>query len=71
MRDYDELYRLEDVDVIKVTEKAVLVLYEGEERWIPKSIITDPDPDDLEEGDEREEIEVPMWFAKKEGICDE
>ena len=38
--------------------------------WIPKSVIVDPDRDEvdqMEEGDDVE-VEVPQWWARREGL---
>lgn len=49
--------------VKKETAKAILIeTAEGEEQWIPKSVITDLSLDEGESG----EIEVADWFAEKE-----
>lgn len=51
------------VVTIKVGLNAVLMDIEGEEVWVPKSIMEEwPDVDD--EG----EIELPEWFAIQEGL---
>jgi hypothetical protein len=34
---------LDDVAVMNITERAVLILYDGVQHWIPKSQIDDPD----------------------------
>ena len=64
--------------VIGVTSKAVLVLIEPlkpgqrqddpkvDKRWIPKSLIENPD--DLTVGDGPGEFEVRTWFMVKEGL---
>lgn len=55
-----------DIDNIKrATDLAVLAEINGEEYWIPRSVIEDGD--DLEEGDSGE-IEIAEWFARKEDL---
>lgn len=55
------------VDVIYATQtdKAVCVEYEGDELWIPKSVIYNSEYKDAEDGDEIE-VEVAEWFYQKE-----
>jgi len=53
------------VTVLKITSKAVLVESDGEEIWIPQSVIFEDDLADLVE-DEMCEINVKQWFYDKE-----
>ena len=58
---------IKDVSCIRETEKAILVLIEGDERWIPKSQITDDsEVYDKEHGDGT--LVITKWFADKEGL---
>jgi ribosomal protein S1 len=50
--------------ITKVTEKAVLVELDGDEKWIPRSQIEDGDTIDVGSQD----FAVTTWFAKKEGF---
>jgi len=52
---------------LRATEKAYCVLYEGEERWIPKSVVTDI-TEDLVAGEEID-LFVKPWFAEKEDLA--
>lgn len=55
--------------VIRTTEGAVLVQVEGEEIWIPRSILHAEESEideDSEEGDEGTVV-VKTWWAEKEG----
>ena len=52
-------------EIIAATDKAVLCDIDGEEIWIPRSVIDGGDSLDI--GDNGE-IEVAEWFAKKEGF---
>ena len=64
--DEDQEYaELEIVRVMVVTEKALLVNHDGDEVWIPKSLIADPDQyaRGVYDG-----MEVAEWFARKEGL---
>lgn len=58
------------VKVLRRTERAVLVeMEDGDERWIPFSVIHDNS--EIYEGDEsggEGELVVKEWFAEKEGI---
>jgi hypothetical protein len=56
-----------DVEVItKETEKAFLCRIDGEDVWLPKSQIADPD--DYEEGDEQFELGITEFIANEKGI---
>jgi hypothetical protein len=61
-----EYVELEGCYVHRTTARAVLVTYEGEEHWIPKSVIREPDG--LARWQEDVDIEVQEWFARKEAI---
>jgi hypothetical protein len=63
-----EYHKTEINDVIgkKETPKALLVEIEGEDFWIPKSVIDD-DSEVHSEGDIGTLV-VPEWFAEKEGL---
>ena len=52
--------------IIARTEKAILFLIGDEERWVPKSLIEDPD--ELEEGGG--DVSIQFWFVEKEGLED-
>lgn len=52
---------------LRQTEKAYCVLYEGKERWIPKSVVTDI-TEDLTPG-EGIDLFVKPWFAEKEDLA--
>ena len=57
---------LEGCRVAHETDDAFLIEYEGEEHWIPRSQIADPET--YVEGDNGVTISVSEWFAKKKGI---
>jgi hypothetical protein len=61
----NELVKI-DCDLMDETEKAWLIVdSEGEEYWVPKSISEwHPDADQVSG-----EIEVPTWWAEKEGLA--
>jgi hypothetical protein len=65
--DYDDPLACEyfdDVEAIKETDLALLCVVDGEEIWIPKSVI-DNDSEVQEEGDSGV-LSVKEWFARKE-----
>lgn len=56
-----------DVDRIeRETDKAFLVLIDGEETWIPKSQIADAD--DYNAGDEDLTLSITEWIANEKGL---
>lgn len=57
---------LEDVDIIAETDSALLLQYEGENYWIPKSQMADPD--DYEKGQTGRTVSITQWIADKRGI---
>jgi hypothetical protein len=57
---------IDDVRALANTEKAVLVLIEGEKFWIPFSVLG-ADSEVRVRGDEGT-LHVARWFAKKEKI---
>jgi len=62
-----ETVRIEDCEIIKATDKAVLVRIGGEvEKWIPQSQIDD-DSEVWKEGD-KGDLVIKAWFAEKEGL---
>jgi hypothetical protein len=54
--------------VVTATEKALLVEIEGEEEWVPKSVVHDDSEifDDSENSDGM--LVVEEWWAKKAGL---
>lgn len=53
-------------EVVKVTDDAFLLLIDGEEYWLPRSQIADPD--DYEEGELDCEMSVTKWIARQKGL---
>lgn len=53
-----------------VTANAVLITpMDGDEKlWVPKSVIVDPDADEIKKWDEDLDITVKSWFAKKNNL---
>jgi hypothetical protein len=55
------------VEEVKVeTDLAFLFVIDGDEVWVPKSVIDEPD--DIEVRDEEIEIEIHEWWASREGL---
>ena len=55
-----------EAEVFKETEKALLCNVEGEEIWIPKSIIGEIS--EIETEGDIGVVSIPEWFAKKSGL---
>lgn len=61
----DDDYIEFEVEIMHCTEKAALVEIEGEEIWLPFSVV-----DDLEDCDKGDivTVRIPEWFCEKKGI---
>ena len=57
---------LDDCDVLRTTEKAILVEYDGEEIWLPRSQVSDGEQ--YEEGDTGVTISITEYIAREKGI---
>lgn len=57
---------LEDCTIKRMTGSAFLIEYDGEEFWIPKSQIDDPDR--LDTYDTGVTVSITEWIAKQKGI---
>lgn len=55
-----------DIVVSRQGDKAILVSYEGEEQWIPKSLIEGDDYETLSKGD-CIDLDIPLWKAEELG----
>ena len=64
----DDQADFHDVTVLQETPKALRIVIEGEEKWVPKSVIHDDS--DVFDGDENGTgtLIVKSWWAKKEGL---
>lgn len=58
---------LDDVECIRETDDALLVTYEGEEIWFPRSQIIFSESDVVEKGDAGTLV-VTDWIARQRGI---
>lgn len=54
-------------DVLATTDGAVLLDVDGQEVWVPRSLI-DGEGDELERRQGPGEIEVQKWFLEREGL---
>ncbi len=63
----EELARIEVERVKRATDKALCVVVEGEEVWIPKSAIHD-DSEVWKEGQDGTLV-IPLWLAEAKGIA--
>ncbi len=63
----DEYVTLEALEVMAVTDKAVLFDFDGDERWVPKSCI-EGGGDGYAKGDVDIDVVVRRWFCDKEGL---
>lgn len=55
-----------ETTVIRETEKAILVTVDGEQTWVPKSVIHD-DSEVWSRKNGEGQLVVKAWFAHKEG----
>jgi hypothetical protein len=64
----DDQADFHDAKVIMERDKALLVVIEGEEKWVPKSVIHDDS--EVFDGDKNSTgtLIVKSWWAKKEGL---
>jgi hypothetical protein len=53
--------------IVRETECAFLCRIDGQEHWIPRSVVDDADR--YEEGDADVTISMAAWFAEKEGLA--
>jgi hypothetical protein len=54
--------------LVYLTDRAALFNFDGDQRWIPLSLIDDAEDLDPEILNEPGEVIVPLWFARKEGL---
>ena len=64
--DDEEPVTINDVRCISATDKALLCIIDGKQRWIPQSQVTD-DSEVFEFGGEGK-LTITGWFARKEGL---
>lgn len=56
-----------EAEFITETEKAILLKIEGEERWIPNSVISDIE-EDCNKPNKIIEVDIKDWFCEKNGL---
>ena len=64
-------YTTIDIDrVVSMTDAAVLVRIDEDERWLPFSVLDEDTRELLESacGDGVRALEVAVWFAEREGL---
>lgn len=66
-RSREEPVAFEGVEVIRETERALLVLIEGEEHWIPKTQIDD-DSEVYSQKTSGGRLVVTAWIAKEKNL---
>jgi len=57
----DSLIEVEYGELLHETDNAILFDFEGEEIWIPRSLIDSHDASN-------QLVEIPLWFAEQKGI---
>lgn len=57
---------LEVEKIVRETDAAFSLRVDGEDYWIPKSQISDPE--DFEAGDENVTVSVTEWIARQKGL---
>lgn len=66
MAEFSDKARFELAYCLRETDKAILVDIDGDQHWVPKSVVDD-DSEVWEEGQEGELV-IAGWFADKENI---
>lgn len=56
-------------EVLHETDLAFLLEIDGDEIWIPKSVINFDESEEIEVGNIMLEISIAQWFADKEGLA--
>ncbi len=57
---------LEDCEVLKETEKAILIRYDDEEIWLPRSQVSEGDK--YTAGDKGVTVSISEYIAREKGI---
>ena len=61
----DTILNFNNIEVGFITEKAIKVIKNGSEHWVPKKAILQPEVDKIEVGDKLS-LKITEWFAKYE-----
>lgn len=58
-------------EVVRTTQKAALfrLEFDGDEHWIPFSVLSTPTAAETEEGAVLDSVRVETWFADKEELA--
>ncbi len=59
---------LDDSRVVKATDKAVLVEYEGEEYWLPRSQIVVEESEVYDVEGDHGTLVITEWIAQQKGL---
>lgn len=62
----EDTYAIQAMPVMETQQAVLFELIEGDQVWVPKSVIHE-DSEVWKEGQEPGELVVKHWFAKKEG----
>ena len=62
-----ETVSFEDVECLQETKKAILCSIDGEEHWVPQSVVDD-DSMVWQEG-QKGKLVVHLWWAKRAGLA--
>ncbi len=57
---------LENCDIVAATDHAILVEYDGDRHWFPRTQVADPD--DCKPGEKGRTVSVTDWIARQKGI---
>lgn len=68
MPEFKEKVRIDDVEVIRDTDKAILCLIGGEEVWLPQGQIDD-DSECWQQGDTGLLV-ISEWIARQKGLVE-
>lgn len=66
MPEFRDKVKIDDVTVLKATDKALLCEIDGEQVWIPKGQIDD-DSEVFQEGQDGQLV-ISEWIAKEKGL---
>lgn len=59
---------LEGCTVVALTDKAVLLRYDGEQYWIPLMQLAEGEAEKLKRGDNGLTVSVSEWICEQKGI---
>ncbi len=59
---------LEDVTIVALTDAAVLLEYDDEQYWIPRSQLAEGEDEKLKKGAKGLTLSITEWIAEQKGI---